>query len=174
MGATVPADLTQREFSAPTYHGTVSGVLKNALDYVNDLIGEPRPFLDGRPVGCVAPYHRRADRYKKCDTVERAINRMKQSRAVATRLRQARPPRHHNRRSPHHLATNSIDRTRPGWRRCARAVVRAATIRLPCWSCLVPGPLMFQEETASAPPTRFSPPPGGIDNRPRTPPPSFH
>ncbi|WP_232110158.1 NADPH-dependent FMN reductase [Streptomyces buecherae] len=39
---------------SPTYHGTVSGVLKNALDYVNDLIGEPRPFLDGRPVGCVA------------------------------------------------------------------------------------------------------------------------
>ncbi|WP_459249991.1 NADPH-dependent FMN reductase [Streptomyces youssoufiensis] len=54
LGAKVPADLTQREFSAPTYHGTVSGVLKNALDYVNDLIGEPRPFLDGRSVGCVA------------------------------------------------------------------------------------------------------------------------
>lgn len=39
---------------SPTYHGTVSGVLKNALDYVNDLDVAPRPFLDGRPVGCVA------------------------------------------------------------------------------------------------------------------------
>jgi FMN reductase len=39
---------------SPTYHGTVSGVLKNALDYVNDLGSLPQPFLDGRPVGCVA------------------------------------------------------------------------------------------------------------------------
>lgn len=39
---------------SPTYHGTVSGLLKNALDYVNDLDSVPRPFLDGRPVGCVA------------------------------------------------------------------------------------------------------------------------
>lgn len=38
---------------SPAYHGTVSGLLKNALDYVNDLAG-PRPFLDGRAVGCVA------------------------------------------------------------------------------------------------------------------------
>ncbi|WP_018680520.1 NADPH-dependent FMN reductase [Actinokineospora enzanensis] len=39
---------------SPTYHGTVPGVLKNALDYLNDLAGAPSPFLDGRPVGCVA------------------------------------------------------------------------------------------------------------------------
>lgn len=38
---------------SPTYHGTVSGLLKNALDYANDLSG-PRPFLDGRAIGCVA------------------------------------------------------------------------------------------------------------------------
>ncbi|WP_307805364.1 NADPH-dependent FMN reductase [Streptomyces spirodelae] len=38
---------------SPTYHGTLSGLLKNALDYTNDL-GEPRPFLDGRTIGCVA------------------------------------------------------------------------------------------------------------------------
>lgn len=38
---------------SPAYHGTVSGLLKNALDYVNDISGA-RPFLDGRPIGCVA------------------------------------------------------------------------------------------------------------------------
>ncbi|MFI0909165.1 NADPH-dependent FMN reductase [Streptomyces abikoensis] len=38
---------------SPTYHGTLSGLLKNALDFVNDLAG-PRPFLDGRAIGCVA------------------------------------------------------------------------------------------------------------------------
>ncbi|GAA2409335.1 hypothetical protein GCM10010420_42190 [Streptomyces glaucosporus] len=38
---------------SPTYHGTVSGLLKNALDYINDLEG-PEPYLDGRPIGCVA------------------------------------------------------------------------------------------------------------------------
>lgn len=39
---------------SPTYHGTVSGLLKNAFDYINDLESDPQPFLDGRPVGCVA------------------------------------------------------------------------------------------------------------------------
>jgi FMN reductase/salicylate hydroxylase len=39
---------------SPTYHGTISGALKNALDYVNDLSATSKPFLDGRPVGCVA------------------------------------------------------------------------------------------------------------------------
>ncbi|GAA4823240.1 NAD(P)H-dependent oxidoreductase [Streptomyces ziwulingensis] len=38
---------------SPTYHGTVSGLLKNALDYANDLVA-PRKFLEGVPVGCVA------------------------------------------------------------------------------------------------------------------------
>lgn len=39
---------------SPGYHGTVSGLLKNALDYVEDLRTDPRPYLDGRAVGCVA------------------------------------------------------------------------------------------------------------------------
>ncbi|MFJ9810781.1 NAD(P)H-dependent oxidoreductase [Streptomyces sp. NPDC101158] len=38
---------------SPTYHATVSGLLKNALDYVND-IGGPVPYLEGRAIGTVA------------------------------------------------------------------------------------------------------------------------
>ena len=39
---------------SPGYHGTVSGLVKNALDYVEDLRDDVRPYLDGRAVGCVA------------------------------------------------------------------------------------------------------------------------
>jgi FMN reductase len=42
------------ELVSPGYHGTVSGLVKNALDYVEDLRADPRPYLDGRAVGCVA------------------------------------------------------------------------------------------------------------------------
>jgi FMN reductase len=39
---------------SPGYHGTVSGLVKNALDYVEDLRDDSRPYLDGRAVGCAA------------------------------------------------------------------------------------------------------------------------
>jgi FMN reductase len=39
---------------SPGYHGTVSGLVKNALDYVEDLRTDTRPYLEGRAVGCVA------------------------------------------------------------------------------------------------------------------------
>jgi FMN reductase len=39
---------------SPGYHGTVSGLVKNALDYVEDLRDAEPPYLDGRAVGCVA------------------------------------------------------------------------------------------------------------------------
>lgn len=42
---------------SPGYHGTVSGLVKNALDYIEDLRGDERPYLDGRAVGCVAAAH---------------------------------------------------------------------------------------------------------------------
>ena len=42
---------------SPGYHGTVSGLVKNALDYLEDLRDDPRPYLDGRAVGCVAAAH---------------------------------------------------------------------------------------------------------------------
>lgn len=39
---------------SPGYHGGVSGLIKNALDYVEDLRGDDRPYLDGRAVGLIA------------------------------------------------------------------------------------------------------------------------
>ncbi|PPK65848.1 NAD(P)H-dependent oxidoreductase [Actinokineospora auranticolor] len=38
---------------SPGYHGTVSGLVKNALDYVEDLRTDERVYLEGRAVGCV-------------------------------------------------------------------------------------------------------------------------
>jgi FMN reductase len=38
---------------SPGYHGSLSGLVKNALDYVQDLSGDTHPYLDGRAVGCV-------------------------------------------------------------------------------------------------------------------------
>ena len=39
--------------ATPSYHGGVSALLKNALDYLEDLRDDDRPYLDGRAVGCV-------------------------------------------------------------------------------------------------------------------------
>lgn len=39
--------------STPAYHGSISGLLKNAIDYLEDLRDAERPYLDGRPVGCI-------------------------------------------------------------------------------------------------------------------------
>ncbi len=38
---------------SPGYHGAVSGMIKNALDYLEDLRTDRRPYLEGRAVGCV-------------------------------------------------------------------------------------------------------------------------
>ena len=39
---------------SPGYHGSISGLVKNALDYAEDLRGDPRPYFSGRAVGCIA------------------------------------------------------------------------------------------------------------------------
>ncbi len=36
---------------SPTYHGGISGLVKNAIDLITDLAGDERVYLDGRPVG---------------------------------------------------------------------------------------------------------------------------
>lgn len=40
--------------ASPGYHGTISGVVKNALDYLEELRSDARPYLDGRAVGLLA------------------------------------------------------------------------------------------------------------------------
>jgi FMN reductase len=39
--------------ASPCYHGTVSGLIKNALDHIEALRTDTRPYLDGRAVGCL-------------------------------------------------------------------------------------------------------------------------
>ena len=40
--------------ATPGYHGTMSGLVKNAIDYLEDLSQDQRPYLDGRAVGLIA------------------------------------------------------------------------------------------------------------------------
>jgi FMN reductase len=37
----------------PGYHAGISGLVKNALDLIEDLRGDPRSYIDGRAVGLV-------------------------------------------------------------------------------------------------------------------------
>ncbi|MEI9850229.1 MAG: NADPH-dependent FMN reductase [Sphingomonas sp.] len=39
---------------SPGYHGTLSGLVKTALDYIEQLRGDDRVYLDGLPVGLIA------------------------------------------------------------------------------------------------------------------------
>ncbi len=40
--------------ASPAYHGSISGLVKNALDYTEDLRSDPRVYFDGLPIGCIA------------------------------------------------------------------------------------------------------------------------
>jgi FMN reductase len=39
--------------ATPGYHGSISGLVKNALDCLEGLRDDPRPYFDGRAVGCI-------------------------------------------------------------------------------------------------------------------------
>ena len=40
-------------WASPLYHGTVSGAFKNAIDWLELLSKDPRPYLSDKPVGLV-------------------------------------------------------------------------------------------------------------------------
>jgi len=40
--------------SSPVYHGGPSGLIKNAIDHLQPLMTDSRPYLSGRPVLCMA------------------------------------------------------------------------------------------------------------------------
>lgn len=40
--------------ASPGYHGSISGTLKNALDYTEEMAGDPNCYFEGRAVGCIA------------------------------------------------------------------------------------------------------------------------
>jgi FMN reductase len=40
--------------ASPGYHGSISGLVKNAIDYTEDMVNDPRVYFDGLPVGLIA------------------------------------------------------------------------------------------------------------------------
>lgn len=38
---------------SPGYHGSLSGLVKNAIDYTEDMRDDETPYLEGRAVGCI-------------------------------------------------------------------------------------------------------------------------
>jgi FMN reductase len=40
--------------ASPGYHGSISGTLKNALDYTEEMRDDAASYFDGRAVGCIA------------------------------------------------------------------------------------------------------------------------
>ena len=48
--------------ATPGYHGSLSGLLKNALDSLEPLREDARPYLEGRAVGCIVV----ADGWQAC------------------------------------------------------------------------------------------------------------
>jgi FMN reductase len=55
--------------ATPGYHGSVSGLIKNALDSLEGLRGDPRPYFEGRAVGCIVT----ADGWQACGTTLAAL-----------------------------------------------------------------------------------------------------
>lgn len=55
--------------ATPGYHGSVSGLIKNALDGLEGLRTDARPYFEGRAVGCIVT----ADGWQACGTTLAAL-----------------------------------------------------------------------------------------------------
>ena len=62
---------------SPGYHGALSGLVKNALDYAEDLRHDVRPYFDGRAVGTIAV----------ADGWQAAVTTLEQVRTITHSLR---------------------------------------------------------------------------------------
>ncbi|NAS20117.1 transposase [Herbidospora sp. NEAU-GS84] len=112
--------------------------------------------LGGRPTGYDPA------RYARRNVVERAINRLKQFRAVATRYdKRGYTPRHGNRRNPDHLAPHLIQETGPG----ARLSSTWAPVIHKTRDCSLRRNGHFCEETDSPPATQSGSSPGGASTK---------
>lgn len=57
LAGSLVAELSRADgiiIGSPGYHGSISGLVKNALDYAEDLRQDARPYFSGRAVGCIA------------------------------------------------------------------------------------------------------------------------
>jgi FMN reductase len=43
--------------ASPGYHGGISGLVKNAIDYIEDMRSDDQVYLSGRAVGCIVCAH---------------------------------------------------------------------------------------------------------------------
>jgi FMN reductase len=55
--------------ATPGYHGSISGLVKNALDTLEGLREDPRPYFDGRAVGLIVA----ADGWQACGSALAAL-----------------------------------------------------------------------------------------------------
>lgn len=39
--------------ATPSYHGGISGLVKNTIDFIEDMREDAQPYLEGRAVGCI-------------------------------------------------------------------------------------------------------------------------
>jgi FMN reductase len=56
QAATMVAELRRADgvvIATPSYHGGISGLIKNAIDFAEDMRDDERPYLEGRSVGCI-------------------------------------------------------------------------------------------------------------------------
>ena len=102
--------------ASPSYHGGMTGLLKNALDHLEALRDRPRPYLRDRPVGLIAT----GDGWQGPNATLQALR-------LTVHALQGWP-------TPlgiaHNVVEGGVDEVRPQLRRVAEQVMDLATLRV--------------------------------------------
>ncbi len=102
--------------ASPSYHGGMTGLLKNALDHLEALADRPRPYLRDRPVGLIAT----GDGWQGPNATLQALR-------LTVHALQGWP-------TPlgiaHNVVEGGVDEVRPQLRRVAEQVMDLATLRV--------------------------------------------